>query len=249
MFSFISKNKDTKEPSKQKELDSILQIGRYIIDNARNKNNQSEYNKVPIQVFINSIGMSVLQSEYMNLIKGIAIETTPEDLFEDIGVSLIPALAHNKILSINEDERTLFPISLSKNLVIPLAWNTSRFVNCISSIGNDMNNNFAYDVINHYSLLILPLNITIMYNGNHSILTGILKGEGTIFPTEIVDITYMYENRIKFDGCNFINENGLELHHAKYFELGILYEVGRLLNENNISFLNEKQTSYLKRRY
>ncbi|SET54727.1 hypothetical protein SAMN04487772_1293 [[Clostridium] polysaccharolyticum] len=205
-------------------------------------------NKVPIQSFINSIGYSVVQQEFMKLIKGERIETTPTSLFEDIGIFLKPGFGTDKVVSISKDERTLFPISLTNNLVIPLAWNENRFTSCITNIGSDANNPFAYDLMNHFSYLILPLNIVIMHNGNHSILTGILKREGTIFPTEVADLTDMYKEGIKFNGQYYIDRDGTKLKKAQYSELGVLFEIGRMLNEQNISFLTQEQQDMINQK-
>lgn len=44
----------------------------------------------------------------MILIKGIRIETTPQNVFQNIGIYLTPDLGFSKILSIDKNERKLF---------------------------------------------------------------------------------------------------------------------------------------------
>ena len=75
---------------------------------------------------------------------------------------------------------------------------------------------------------IFPIGLTIVYNGNHSTLSGILKGEGTIQANQTYD--YMY-----FDGIYFKNKmNDEKLYKVARFEIGALYEIGRILAENGI---------------
>lgn len=55
------------------------------------------------------------------------------------------------------------------------AWNKERFVNALLNIGQNVGNLFEYDKINHMATYIYPIGLTIVYNGNHSTLSGILK--------------------------------------------------------------------------
>ena len=81
---------------------------------------------------------------------------------------------------------------------------------------------------------IYPIGLTIVYNGNHSTLSGILKGEGTIQANQTYDLvpTYAY---MYFDGIYFRNKmNDEKLYKVARFEIGALYEIGRILAENGI---------------
>ena len=67
-----------------------------------------------------------------------------------------------------------------------------------------------------------------------SILSGILKGEGTIQANQTYDLVPTYDY-IYFDGIYFRNKmNDEELYKVERFEIGALYEIGRILAENGI---------------
>ena len=74
----------------------------------------------------------------------------------------------------------------------------------------------------------------IIYNGNHSTLSGILKGEGTIQANQTYDLVPTYDY-MYFDGIYFRNKmNDEKLYKVARFEIGALYEIGRILAENGI---------------
>lgn len=76
--------------------------------------------------------------------------------------------------------------------------------------------------------------MAIVYNGNHSILSGILKGEGVIQANQTYDLEPTYDY-MYFDGVYFRNKDNDEvIYKVRRFEIGILYEIGRLLAENGI---------------
>ena len=111
-------------------------------------------------------------------------------------------------------------VALKEDPIILRAWNYERLIRCLGFIGEDIiteklmfddedgiikyykkevPNYYVHDKLNHYANIIEPIGITILYNGNHSTLTGILKGEGILYPREVVDISQLYDN-IYFDG-------------------------------------------------
>ena len=93
---------------------------------------------------------------------------------------------------------------------------------------------FEYDKINHMATYIYPIGLTIVYNGNHSTLSGILKGEGTIQANQTYDLVPTYDY-MYFDGIYFRNKmNDEKLYKVARFEIGALYEIGRILAENGI---------------
>lgn len=125
-------------------------------------------------------------------------------------------------------------INLSKDAVLVCAWSEERFINALLKIGKNVGNKFEYKKINHMATYIYPLGLAIVYNGNHSILSGILKGEGVIQANQTYDLEPTYDY-MYFDGVYFRNKDNDEvIYKVRRFEIGILYEIGRLLAENGI---------------
>lgn len=118
--------------------------------------------------------------------------------------------------------------------VLVCAWSEERFINALLKIGKNVGNKFEYKKINHMATYIYPLGLAIVYNGNHSILSGILKGEGVIQANQTYDLEPTYDY-MYFDGVYFRNKDNDEvIYKVRRFEIGILYEIGRLLAENGI---------------
>lgn len=121
-----------------------------------------------------------------------------------------------------------------RDAILVCAWNKQRFVDALLNIGQNVGNSFEYDKTNHMATYIFPIGLTIVYNGNHSSLSGILKGEGTIQANQTYDLVPTYDY-MYFDGIYFRNKiNDEKLYKVERFEIGALYEIGRLLAENGI---------------
>lgn len=213
-----------------RQLDSIIDIAQNIID----KSEASSDFLHPIYRYINSIGSSVLQRLVMQLYTGQEVDNI-DILLNDLCRFVSSNNYCSEYFSIEDNEK--ISISLKDNLVIPVAWDISRFVNTISEIGTDCGNQFKFQKLNHMSMLFMPVGVTIVHNGNHSILSGIIKREGIIHPTEIVNLVPLYE-KIKFDGKYYRDiESNEIIQEVNNFELGAIFEIGRLLIKNDISFL------------
>lgn len=108
---------------KRKNLDSVLFIAQSIID----KSEVSDDFIQPIYSYIKAIGSTVQQRLLMHLITGQEV-TQVEELFIDLGRDIKGE--NNEYIyapsSIEDNEK--ISISLKDNLVIPVAWNMSRFV-------------------------------------------------------------------------------------------------------------------------
>lgn len=126
-------------------------------------------------------------------------------------------------------------IDLSKNPALSPLWHPKRLKNTLNLIGRDHNNSFQFDSTNHESTLILPIGVTVVTNGLHSCSTGIFKAEGIIYPESVTDITNIY-NVIRFDGNHYRRlENNRIVYTPTIKELGILFEIGRFIMDNNIA--------------
>lgn len=225
MFFINKKNEDMK-----RQLQSIIAIAQNIID----KSEISGDFLHPIYRYINAIGSSVLQRLLMQLFTGREVDHVDELLYD-----LCHYIKNRNYISdcatIENNEK--ITISLKDNLVIPVAWNISRFETTITGIGVDCGNQFEFQRSNHMSKLFLPIGVTVVYNGNHSILSGIIKREGVIHPTEMVNLASLYE-KIKFDGVYYRDvDSNQVIQEVKNFELGAIYEIGRLLIKKDIKFL------------
>ncbi len=135
-------------------------------------------------------------------------------------------------------------INLGIDPILPTVWERSRLSKCLAAIGTE-NNRWKEDESNHYIDLLLPMGISIVHGGNHSITTGMVKCEGIIkvgqeTHNNIYDISALYDF-MKFDGTYYIriSDNSI-ICKANSFEFGCIFEIGRIIKDNNISFINYK---------
>ncbi len=84
---------------------------------------------------------------------------------------------------------------------------------------------------NHQITHIHPLHISFVTGGNHSIIQGIINGEGQLLPIEVFDITNLMKV-IHFDGKNWIKSDiDKNIGSPMYPEFGWAWEIGRLLSD------------------
>jgi|GEM_PF-5193233 len=123
---------------------------------------------------------------------------------------------------------------LDNDMAIPIAWDRKRFAKRLVKNTKGHNSSFFYNHNNYKAHLFLPINIAIIYYGNHSLLAGILKKEGKIKSNYVFNMGNKYDE-IKFDGTYYreIQTNEI-LYKVKNFELGAIFEIGRILEQYNI---------------
>lgn len=127
-------------------------------------------------------------------------------------------------------------VDLSKDLVLPWPWSVERYVSTISRIGEGRDWGPWVEDRNHDVYMWLPLGISWVGRGNHSISSGIIHGNGVIKHTKVYDISLIY-NYIKCDGLNYIRiQDNTIISEVKDLNFAIIFEIGRIMVENNISF-------------
>ncbi len=159
--------------------------------------------------------------------------TDVQSIFKDIGEYVLNGQLLNNSVSF-ELGKSNINVDLSKDAILVCAWNKRRFIEALKNIGENVCNSFKFDKMNHMSTYIYPIGVTVVFNGNHSVVTGILKGEGMIQANQTYDLVPTYEY-MYFDGVYFRNKsNDAILYKVKRFEIGVLYEIGRVFAEYGI---------------
>ena len=223
MFLFCNEDKKKKE-----RLNSVLKTTHNLIK----KNDIKDVRKNPVYSLIRAMSNYHLYDIVRELYEDEEV-TDVQSIYKDIGEHLINSDKLNNSKSFELGESNI-NIDLSKDAILVCAWNKERFVNALLNIGQNVGNLFEYDKINHMAPYIYPIGLTIVYNGNHSTLSGILKGEGTIQANQTYDLVPTYDY-MYFDGIYFRNKmNDEKLYKVARFEIGALYEIGRILAENGI---------------
>lgn len=128
--------------------------------------------------------------------------------------------------------------SLSSTPILPWVWNKNRALDCLKYIGTE-DRPWKQDS-NHDIEYWFPMNIGVVYNGNHSLNCGILKETGTVALSAIKDVTAYYDYIKYHNGCYQIQcESKMSYCCVKNEQAfgGILFEIGRLLKEKKFDFV------------
>lgn len=138
-----------------------------------------------------------------------------------------------------------FKVCLGKDPVISSPKDYGKMKFAFKTIGGN-GTPWREDKINQAYRLILPLGITFIEEGNHSVEIGIIKCEGTLdydINTKnysIIDISPLY-SQIYFDGMFYRDIRSKEIIEKTELEYGSLFEIGRLLSlQSSKCFIADK---------
>lgn len=224
------------------DFDSIMDFAKSVLEQTKKleKENGPLSQKIehPLVDVVRLVGRKI-QTEYLTnlLYKKYDSELPslfPEEVLFDLRASLSQeGKEFEDIITELKIEKT---VSLSHDLVLPWSWRTSRLVNCIAQIGEGRADGPWRQDNNHNVDIWLPMGIVWVYGGNHSISTGILQGKGSIKPKAIYDISAVYDY-VDCDGVNYYRiEDGFIISQVKNAEIAAIFEIGRLMKENSISY-------------
>ncbi|RYZ88822.1 MAG: hypothetical protein EOP04_08455 [Proteobacteria bacterium] len=117
-------------------------------------------------------------------------------------------------------------IELSKDIVLPWPWAEARFES-LHLYGRDVGNPWQFDQTNHRVEWFEPVELGFVSGGNHSIMAGILAGEG-ILPAENVYNLAKFYLACHLDNECYVYEN--ERFPVIDWDMATILELGRRLN-------------------
>lgn len=135
-----------------------------------------------------------------------------------------------------------FRIDLGKAPVITYVWRKSKLVDALTTLSAN-NGKFKENDYNHRYSIFFPLGLTIVFNGNHSANSAIIKSEGFleyrpgVSGRIIYDLSPLY-SKFYFDGTYYRDKQSDEIIEKTSFEYGCLFEIGRVLTENNMNYFD-----------
>lgn len=127
-------------------------------------------------------------------------------------------------------------VSLSRDLVIPSPWYRSRIAKNFGSIGSGRKwGKWQDDPDNHHVEYWRPIGLAWAHNGNHSIMTGIIRGEGFVVAEASRDITPIYDH-VRCDGTGFYRcHDGSLITQVRDVDFAAIFEIGRMMVEAGVS--------------
>lgn len=233
--------------SNEEKFNNILKFANAILDNAK----ITKYNEHPIFDFIRILGRG-LQSDYMKYVFYYDCEggehNVPSLDCSSVGFDTRKMLIGDAgdiigFYDLKKEIKSNKKIELSKDLILPSPWNRDSLLNTITKIGNERAwGQWKQDYANHYVEVWLPIGIAWVNGGKHSITTGVVQG-GELEPECYYDISEVYKY-IKCDGKNFIRTNTNSIINDEIIcpvtniDFAAIFEIGRLLVERKISFID-----------
>lgn len=124
-------------------------------------------------------------------------------------------------------------LKLASDIILPTGWHPTSLVCNLGSIGKENRKcgKFKQD-INHDVTLVLPMRIGFVKGGNHSIIQGVLSGNGEIYPKTVVDLSNKL-NEVYFNGTHWIDTTSEQvIGEPRYPEFGWVWEISKLLTNN-----------------
>lgn len=252
----LNKNKIQNEPEElnklqlidqltnEEKFNNIICFAKEILSSVINNNSTKQH---PIFDLIRILGRG-LQSEYMKYLVYYGDKDTgrvpnldwnsigfPDDKFIHIDNNNNKYLKVRDIIKVVKAKKK---INLSRDLVLPWPWKRERLLSCMLNIGEGRKwGSWNQDFNNHDVVVWLPIGLAWVWGGNHSITIGIIQG-GEVVPKYYQDMSELY-NYVRSDGKNFIRiEDNEILSTVKSVEFAAIFEIGRLLKEQNISFID-----------
>jgi len=225
----------------EEKFKSILKFAQSVLDTTENHNtykrHYSKGNEHPILDVIRFVG----RPTQTKCLTSLLYHEDESDLdltkmFLDNTTSV--ASDGKRIYNLKKEVKTTKEVRLNKDLIFPLPWKRRRLISAISYIGEGRPwGQWKNDNRNHFVELWLPLGITWVNNGNHSIAAGILQGVGTTIKPECTyDVSEFYKY-IYTDGRYYIRkEDNLIIAPVEDVEFAAIFEIGRLMVKNSISF-------------
>jgi hypothetical protein len=142
-------------------------------------------------------------------------------------------------------------INFNKDPFLICPWKTDKLYRALKDKKGSKNNPVPKNDDAYLSITYLPFGLTFLNSHTHAATSAkIYNGSNDFYIVAggddeehlIFDVSSLYSD-ISFDGTNFIKKEIDKIEivwEDPVFELGVIYEIGRLIHENNISFLDYK---------
>lgn len=210
--------------SAQQRLQAILQVAEQI----------AQRNPLALRDLVRLLGRPV-QAAWMSQVlvapKAVPSVASDEVLFPCTFPFTEAGSGLSALLEREDRPRTL---SLATDLVLPFSWNRSSLANCLADIGSTKASGPWRENTNHIVECWEPIGVGWVINGCHSIIAGILQGEGTITVSSIYHMRQLYD-LIECDGTTYrLRRNRQLICPVRCVEFAGIFEIGRMMLKQGI---------------
>lgn len=220
MFNWFSK----KQPAQPTEFAHILDFAKQLAA----KNPQALIDL--IRVLLRPLQGELLLNSIMHELHGAREEVDRTGFFMGRGSRVDQSGFNGRTL-----DKTDFLVHLNRDPILPCPWHRTRYVDTLSYIGKGKKlGDWEEDSKNHNVTIWLPWGVVFVNGGNHSIAAGIVGGEGTLKPTEVIDMGMLLDVA-RCDGKHYLSVvDGSVLGVVRNVKIAAIFEIGRLMREHRV---------------
>lgn len=125
-----------------------------------------------------------------------------------------------------------FKVRLASDIILPCPWHRERAKWALVNIGTGKRFGPWKEDANHVVTLWMPWRIAFVIGGNHSIVAGIITGEGEITPSYVYDLSSVLD-RVDCDGRYYRwRETGKLITKVTEARIAAVFEIGRILRDS-----------------
>lgn|GEM_PF-925448 len=160
------------------------------------------------------------------------------DLSDFIGSMLVEVTPEGVTAAnvIGDSQPERYRLQLGRDPILPVPWSRPRLMNAIANIGHARCMGQWRADFNHKVELLLPFGLALVHGGNHSLAAGIANAEGTVVTGTVTDLSPLYAH-VRYDGMSMVRtHDARRLWEPVDEELGILFEIGRLMVERGVRY-------------
>lgn len=213
MFQFLNIIKEIKSKDSKKKLNVVLERAKQI--KLKNGNDG-------LHDYIRAL---LYPSMYMHLYECL----TAHDHNAPPPLNYIDLFPGNEFqLHLNEvaQSESQYQVNLGKDIIFTTPWNPQRIVSHIGYISHKVP--FKEDTTNHHIVTYIPLQISIVSSGNHSIMQGILNKDGIVHPEYVYNLSNELK-RYSYTGTHWFDNVTKEEIPVHNHDIGLAWEVSKLL--------------------
>lgn len=166
-----------------------------------------------------------IQSDFLLAVAEEGTDARPDLDPDYFFFSGLPQVMDYERMKENSKDPDRFTLSLATDMILPWPWSLPRYISALSHIGCVKGSPWKQDQLNHYVDLWLPWRIGFVTGGNHSIAAGILAGEGHLVPSNVYDMSFLFQT-VRTDG-RFWYINGEPCEPVTKWRSAAVFEIGR----------------------
>lgn len=185
----------------------------------------------PLLDFVRLIGKG-LQAQYLTHMFYLADRPLlPDSSFTDLGWGMSSEELFECLTRVNNQ-----PYRVCKDLLLPFPWNRQKLIRDMAYIGPGKRWGSWRQSVSHHIALWLPIGLGWVYAGDHSVTVALLQETAQITAEDIFHMGPLLE-RFYCDGEFYRRQEDDSIAGpVQCMEMAVLFEVGRLMQANGLSF-------------